>query len=163
MISAMGDYRVLIRTVADSYGIAAEAITGTSRSTRSVFGRRIVAICLREMGYSYPEIGDALKRNHTSIMRLVKGQARAERDTARRFDAAHQEAKKIVAGYVPVKLPRSEMGVPRDSLEAAWQRAVEAYRNAMPHERDNVWIRECRIVFPHSWWAQASMPPRIGA
>ena len=56
---------------ADWVGVSVEAMLGPRRFQELVKARRIAAVALRIMGYSYPEIASLMDRDHTSIMHLV--------------------------------------------------------------------------------------------
>jgi chromosomal replication initiation ATPase DnaA len=58
------------------HGLSLAEITGKRKTNKHVAARReIVRIC-REHGISTPRIGEAMKRDHTSIMNLERRRAR---------------------------------------------------------------------------------------
>jgi chromosomal replication initiation ATPase DnaA len=59
----------LVRSVSEHYGIRhPETLLGRSRHARIAFARHHLAWELKELGYSFPEVGRALGRDHTTIM-----------------------------------------------------------------------------------------------
>ncbi len=58
---------------AEESGFTLEQLREPSRNRGAVEARRLIALRLREEGASYPEIGSLLKRDHTTIISLVKG------------------------------------------------------------------------------------------
>jgi len=58
--------------VCDKSGLTAERILGPSRDRETVRAKRLLAVDLRGMGYSYPEIGRFMRKHHTTIIHLVK-------------------------------------------------------------------------------------------
>lgn len=53
-------------------GISIANIKSERRIPRFVFARSFFVMIARENGYSYPQIGDAINRDHSSIMHLYK-------------------------------------------------------------------------------------------
>ncbi len=66
------DKTALLDVVAKRTGIPVPEIIGDSRQWEKVRARRLAAIGLRELKWSYPSIGRAFGRDHTSIVHLVK-------------------------------------------------------------------------------------------
>lgn len=63
----------VLRAVADWYDIPEEQITGHKRSRHVVRARQMVMWLLRSMAdMSYPEIGEAVNKDHTSALQGVK-------------------------------------------------------------------------------------------
>jgi hypothetical protein len=60
------------RAVAKEWGITIKELLGPSRSMRLVDARAAVAALLREAGYSYPEIGKIIGRDHSSVFHGLK-------------------------------------------------------------------------------------------
>uniref|UniRef100_A0A6M3IV27 Putative homing endonuclease n=1 Tax=viral metagenome TaxID=1070528 RepID=A0A6M3IV27_9ZZZZ len=58
-----------IRFAEKSFGITAIA---SKRTKSSVLLKQAISLCLREKGYSYPEIGTILGLNHSSIIYYIK-------------------------------------------------------------------------------------------
>lgn len=53
-------------------GTTPQAIKGSSRLSSLVRARRLVAVILREHGFSYPKIARALNRDHSTIVHAVR-------------------------------------------------------------------------------------------
>lgn len=64
--------RDTIDLTALSYGVRKSDILGTSRSRELVQARREIWKHLREQGWSYPRIGRAFNRDHTTILHGVR-------------------------------------------------------------------------------------------
>lgn len=64
--------RPLIKSVAERNGVSIEAITGPGAYQSIVRVRDEVCWVLRRSGFSYPEIGIAVNRDHTSVMAAVR-------------------------------------------------------------------------------------------
>lgn len=62
----------VIRRVADHLGYGVADIRGERRHARLARARKACALALRRAGYSYPEIGEALRRDHTSVQYAIK-------------------------------------------------------------------------------------------
>lgn len=58
----------ILADVARRYNVAVEAIRGPSRAASISRVRRLAYRELRAAGYSYPEIGRAVGRDHTTVM-----------------------------------------------------------------------------------------------
>jgi vacuolar-type H+-ATPase subunit H len=181
--AAQGDYDHFAGVVSDGYGIPVEQLAGPHRDKVSVFARRIVAICLREKGYSYPEIGDVLgKRNHTTIIRLVRGHdsnlrsivAKARTEQRRRIleqqatanearskaavATARDEAQRFLASAPAT--PRGEAGARLDTGRAEFEAARQTYWRTPEGERERFWAAWCASAFPYDSQRQAAVPPR---
>lgn len=63
--------RCIVEEVADEYGLTVQQVCGRKRGKSYVDCRMEIAVKLRGRGYSYPEIAEALDRDHTSIMHLI--------------------------------------------------------------------------------------------
>lgn len=61
-----------LQTICTNLGVDVAEVLGPSRAQSVVAIRRKVVVRLRELGWSYPEIGALLGRHHTSIMYLAK-------------------------------------------------------------------------------------------
>lgn len=71
---------VILEAGCAATGTTPEEIRRGGRSTRRVLARRLfIAGKMRVEGYSFPEIGRALGRHHTSIMAMVGATTRAAR------------------------------------------------------------------------------------
>jgi hypothetical protein len=167
---AADDADRLLAIVAEGHDLTVEELRTKRPSRRGIFGRRVVAICLRELGYSYIEMGDALGLNHTTAIRLCKGYGgtfRASPAVEVDVAKARAEASTIVA-TIP-KRPQEEARCPSafrripDKGRPAFEEAVEAYRT-LPHpDGFETWLGYCRAAFPLTWWKQAAMFPKINA
>lgn len=73
---ALVDIEVYIEGFAESANISISLLKGKNRARRLVNHRAQLCKALRVKGFSYPEIGKALNRHHTSIMHLVKDDMR---------------------------------------------------------------------------------------
>ena len=61
----------VIAQVSQGHGVKVAEIIGTRRFPRFVDARMAVAVRLRELGWSTPQIGEALHRDHTSVLGLL--------------------------------------------------------------------------------------------
>ena len=90
------------------YGYAPAAVRGRGHDRRLVAIRRTIATDLRAQRYSYPAIGRALGRDHSTIVVLLQGgngkAARAARLAARR--SRDEKVGVSVVGDVYVEPPR---------------------------------------------------------
>lgn len=74
---------VILEAGAIATGTTVDEIRQGGRSTRRAMARRMfVASKMRVEGYSYPEIGRALGRHHTTVMNLL-GRARGPKKARR--------------------------------------------------------------------------------
>jgi len=81
----------IIATVARAYGYTAAQVKGERRHSTLLKARKACALALREVGYSYPEIGALLGRDHSSVMQLINHErlgARVLVESDPRFKAA---------------------------------------------------------------------------
>ena len=62
----------LLECVSEETGIPIVEMLEKNNSAKVVNARRKVAILARERGYSYPQIGAALGKHHTTVIHLVK-------------------------------------------------------------------------------------------
>ena len=68
--------RAYVKRRAFDLDIHHDQIIGPNRSRRIAYARAIIASELREQGLSYPEIGRALGKDHSSVIYMVKLAAR---------------------------------------------------------------------------------------
>ena len=61
----------IVKTVSEEFMLNPELITGRDRYYPYPEARRAVATRLRDLGYSYPQIGKAMDRDRTSIKYMV--------------------------------------------------------------------------------------------
>ena len=64
--------RALARHLTDHYSLREGDLFGRSRTSRVCLVRHLFAYGLRLLGYSYPEIGRVLRRDHTTVMSGIK-------------------------------------------------------------------------------------------
>lgn len=64
--------RIIVYLQAQGFNYNLEDILEENRESEIVFVRALVAFYLREKGYTYQQIGNALKRNHATIINLLK-------------------------------------------------------------------------------------------
>lgn len=73
MTTTRSDYSTrVIAVTAAQYGLTVDDVTGPRRDNTAAAARHVAAWLLRESGRSYPEIGRALHRDHTSAMNGVR-------------------------------------------------------------------------------------------
>lgn len=63
--------REIVNAMCRDVGLRPEAVRGPRRLSELVRCRRAIALRLRQEGCSYPEIGRALGKHHTSILGLL--------------------------------------------------------------------------------------------
>ena len=69
----VGIARRLISHAADRLEIPAQDVVSSRRNKRLIYARSMVAVVLKERGWSYPRIGAALGgRDHTTIIHSVE-------------------------------------------------------------------------------------------
>jgi DNA-binding Lrp family transcriptional regulator len=180
MSAAFLECERLMRIVADSYGISLDAMRRKDRCQEAVHGRRIVAMLLREAGYSFPEIGDAMHCDHSTVMRLVDGavdkrgtkafQAKADEKLAK----ARNAARAIKAGNVIAPSTAGRSGSswrkglagimfppePVDCERAQFNKVRELLANLPVEDRPLAWASYCKGAFPNSHRFQAAVMPR---
>ena len=66
----------IIRDVCEAVGVRPAHVLSPMRYHELVDARRLIAFKLRENGWSYPRIGRALRRDHSTIYVLVNGKTR---------------------------------------------------------------------------------------
>lgn len=62
----------VIATAGHHFSVSADDITGPGRSHDIVDARHVAAWLLRESGWSFPQIGEAMGKDHTTVMHGVK-------------------------------------------------------------------------------------------
>ena len=67
--------RQIVDDVAEATGVSASAILGESRVRRITRARQIVRIVAHRQGLSLTEIGQFLRRDHTSVMHGIRQEA----------------------------------------------------------------------------------------
>lgn len=71
-LKGMRYIRSVVEGIADEYGLTVQQVCGRKRSNLYIECRMEIAVKLRGRGYSYPEIAEALDRDHTSIIHLIR-------------------------------------------------------------------------------------------
>ncbi len=69
---AMGSHVALIQAAADLYGTDPESVRSPSRNRSVVNARMVACWLLREAGSSYPEIGRAVRRDHSTAINACR-------------------------------------------------------------------------------------------
>lgn len=64
----------IVDAVSEATGIPAKRILGPRKDAATARARQIVMYEARRAGLSYPQIGDALDRDHTSVMHGVRAE-----------------------------------------------------------------------------------------
>jgi chromosomal replication initiation ATPase DnaA len=78
----------VLSDVAEAFGFTLDALRGIDRSGPIVRARQEAMHEARQRGYSYPEIGAQLRRNHSTIMHGVRAvEQRREAENARALSA----------------------------------------------------------------------------
>lgn len=62
----------IIYAAADLYGVSIDQVLSTSEEIHVVRARQAAAWLMHRQGLSYPQIGRALKRHHTTMMHAVR-------------------------------------------------------------------------------------------
>lgn len=62
----------MLNSVCQHFCVTREQLTGKDRHASLALARQVASWLLRERGYSYPEIGAMLARDHTTIMSGVR-------------------------------------------------------------------------------------------
>jgi len=62
----------LVASVCEGHGISESELVGRRRIRHLVSARRDFVVLARSHGYSYPAIGRALRRDHTSCIHLAR-------------------------------------------------------------------------------------------
>lgn len=62
----------LLDAVCKHFGVTRDQLTGKDRHASIALARQVASWLLRERGYSYPEIGHMLARDHSTIMAGVR-------------------------------------------------------------------------------------------
>ena len=66
----------VIKSVCETVGVLPAHVLSPMRYHELVTARRLIAFKLREQGWSYPRIGRALRRDHSTIHALINGKPR---------------------------------------------------------------------------------------
>lgn len=65
-----------LEELCEQVGFTPSEITGSSRVRELVDARQFIAGYYRDCGFSFPQIGEMLNRNHTSICHLINHRAK---------------------------------------------------------------------------------------
>lgn len=103
-----------IEAVVNVTGIPSADWLSDRRNSELVNARRILALALRSEGWSYPQIGRIMSRNHTSVMHTVGGHGRSRQPTIAERDLAAKVCR-IANGTLTVEIERHDLG--RDDVE----------------------------------------------
>jgi len=160
--TAQPDYERFLGMVVSATGTPEDVVRAAGRERAAVEANRLICICLREKGYSLPEIGEVVGKNHTTVLRLIKGDApRKSRRMNARLTKAHQRVATLLKDDTkPREAAADWSGEPADTGEPEWREALDAYRAAPLFKREKVWQQQMQRLFPHSWRQQSAMPPR---
>jgi hypothetical protein len=160
---AAGEAERLARLISDQYGVPFKAIVGRDRDAVPAAARHLVVKTLRKKGFSLTAIGQAMDRNHTSVLRSTRVDdadvhaALAKGIRSRVLLAAAQAALKEEAD-IPVVEGEACVG---DRARLMWDRALAHLREIPEALRPEAWERYARTMFPHDWKRQAATLPRL--
>lgn len=163
------DYEDCISTVHARYAVTREAIQGRDRTRRTAYARAMVAILMRERGYSLNPIGDVMGRQHTSVMRMCRHNKNRVHDELQMFmtteqiaaaealaaeeaanAAAEREAEAAefdaIAAKVIVMRPELKQYDRTCLWTRRWMQAIA--RAAKAEEPKRVWYEEMKLLFP---------------
>ncbi len=87
------DYAPEVSAAARLYGMTIPGLFADSKERRRVQARAVAALAMRTVGYSYPEIGRLLRRDHSTAINAVRI---AERNPMLRAQA--EQVARTVAG-----------------------------------------------------------------
>lgn len=79
-VKSIGTVQKIFAHVEDHTGISTPEILGQSRHQDVHEARRLIAVAMRELDWSYPRIGRALDRDHSTVMTMMKRATDAEKD-----------------------------------------------------------------------------------
>jgi chromosomal replication initiation ATPase DnaA len=65
------DLLPLVERIAAEHHVTADAVLGRSRSHSVARARKAVMVALRALGFSYPEIGQLLDRDNSTVARAI--------------------------------------------------------------------------------------------
>lgn len=77
-------HQQILRSVARRHRVPLQRILGPDRHRDVVYARQEAAWRLRNLGLSYPKIGQVLNRDHTTIMYAVRQHETRRREAARK-------------------------------------------------------------------------------
>lgn len=180
-------YISLVDMIAEKYGMDRSKIydggQGKSGDAASI-ARRLIVLMLREppWQYSYPAIGLAMNRNHTSVMRLCnkdKEIVQSELLERVRFENAALRllsAEKMLedldqifvkcAGVSPPDQDRTLVSGISDSADLKdvdaryYRKVVVLMRESAAEQRMAIWEQACERLFPNTRASAAACLPR---
>lgn len=165
------DFDDTLAYVCAMYAVPKDAVMSRDRSRRNSYARGMVAILMRQQGYSYPAIGRLMKREHTSVMRMVRlGKKIVDRalkhfmtreelyHADRLAEEAKQEAEAIrvreiasaeeALRNVVVMRPELRFYDRECRLTRQWLYAVHRTMMVEPARKESVWKDEMTRLFP---------------
>jgi len=145
----------VVARVCEATGIEPPAITAQGGDRAACAARRLVAITLRDQGLSFPAIGKAMNRNHTSVMRMCsKSRREAQEILVERVGArADIEALEALSAGLP------EPTGFKDIDRIIFDKAKDAMRLAPADKRESLWRAACRKMFRESFDRQITQLP----
>lgn len=69
----MDKYEEIIENICNSYGIRKEHLLSRRRDKNLVKIKKLCYKLLRETGLSYPKIGKLMHKNHTTVLKVLRG------------------------------------------------------------------------------------------
>lgn len=121
---------LVIDTVARHYGVDPLAITGRSRLNSATIARGTAMYVARIAGdFSYPEIGIAFNRDHTTVMSACKRTARKMTEKAmfqKEVEGLVSECLGLGRSGIPVNIRKELMALLQDKVkQGIYGRSVE--------------------------------------
>jgi len=152
-------YEKLLGRVATICNLPEKDIRGRSRIPVLNAARTVIAVTLRDEGFSMPQIGKAMNRNHTCVLRAT----RIKDPLGRLAGLLKREDLRTIAE----SLSRWRDQIAEDMKEVldtndrdVFDRAVARLLTLPEDQRATYWEASCRFMFPHSWKYQAASLPR---
>ena len=148
-------YVKLLRRVATASGLDESVIHGRSRLALPVAARHVIAAAMKAEGFSLSQIGLAMRREHSSVLRQLRGGDPMGRLASLLRDSDMAKMTEAVSRW------RDEMVIPvtKEDDKILYQRVVAKLVESEPEKRFPLWEAACRQLFPHSWAAQSAMLP----
>lgn len=66
-------YEEIIESLCESYGIRKEHLLSRRRDKELVKVKKLCYSMLRQEGLSYPQIGKLMHKNHTTVLKVLRG------------------------------------------------------------------------------------------
>lgn len=158
-------YTKLVARMAALTGMTEAIIRGRSRLTLPVTVRAVIAHEMRVKGITLGQIGRAMGRDHTTVLRLLRDYP----DPVTRLavllqDLDYTSLREGVARWSEELVEAINQDEPTvDRGRAIYNHAVAKLAELPEERRPAVWEASCRVLFPFSWQAQAAAMPRIAA